>query len=102
MFPNVFLARKRRQPPVWKQGSPGRFAPNTGIGWFLVPNGWNGKSVDATRNQIFYKVLNTYDKPQYQQQTLILKDATRELLLLSFEDISRQAVITISMTLSSM
>jgi hypothetical protein len=29
----------------------GRFAPNTGIGWFLVPNGWNGSTV-AWKNDI--------------------------------------------------
>lgn len=90
VFPNVSLPGSGGNLQSGNKVHLGVFPPNTGIGWFLVPNGWNGKSVIA-QPEIKYstKIFNTYDKPQYQQQTLILKDATRELLLLSFEDISR-------------
>ncbi|MBX7124699.1 MAG: LruC domain-containing protein [Cyclobacteriaceae bacterium] len=90
VFPNVSLPGSGGNLQSGSKVKLGVFSPNTGIGWFLIPNGWNGKTV-AQQPDIKYsdKVLNTFTSAQYQQQVIILKDATRQLLLLSFEDLSR-------------
>ena len=39
----------------------GRFSAGTGIGWALVPNGWNGVEVgQGMRNEIFYSPLHGF------------------------------------------
>lgn len=68
----------------------GRFPANTGIGWFLIPNGWNGKTVVPSADTKYSTdVLNAFTSAQYQQHVVLLNDKVRELLLLGFEDISR-------------
>ncbi len=68
----------------------GNFPPNTGIGWFLVPNSWNGSSV-TEKSQVKYsnRDFNTYTGEDYRTHTVLLKDDTREILLLGMEDITR-------------
>lgn len=77
----------------------GEFSANTGIGWFLVADGWNSDNEDVTvksadnrlvkySNPDFNDFVNNLDKRQH---TVVLKDNQREVLILSFEDISRDA-----------
>lgn len=68
----------------------GKFPPNTGLGWFLVPNSWTGSSV-ANKDQIKYsnRDFNTYTGEAFRTHTVLLKDPARELLLLGMEDITR-------------
>lgn len=90
IFPNVSLAGSGGNLRSGNKVHLGRFPPNTGIGWFLIPNGWTGSAV-AERPEIKYstKALNTYTDPAYRQQVVLLKNDARELLLLGFEDLSR-------------
>lgn len=68
----------------------GSFSKDTGIGWFLIPRGWNGSGV-VNRSQVKYsdKTFNTFTSDEYRQHTVLLKDDNRELLLLGMEDTSR-------------
>jgi len=72
----------------------GKFSAGTGIGWFLVPDGWNPSTQAVTeKSQIKWSVkdFNTYTANQYAQHIIALKDEKRELILLGFEDTSRPA-----------
>ena len=68
----------------------GRFTPGTGIGWFIVANGWNGSSV-GDGNNIFYSnpEFNPESDPSLKQHNVLLKDDGRNLVLLGFEDLKR-------------
>lgn len=70
----------------------GRFDSSTVISWFLLPNAWvNNSGVNTAVGQIKYAVrdFNDFTDEQFRQHTIVLNDEARELLLLSFEDISR-------------
>ncbi len=90
IFPNVSLPGSGGNLATGSKVSLGVFPANTGIGWFLIPNGWNGSSV-TSQPEIKYstKSLNTYTTAAYRQQTVLLHDANREIILLGMEDLSR-------------
>jgi len=70
----------------------GRFPANTGIGWFLIPNGFSTSNGSLTiTNGIKYSIhsLNDLTQSTYNQHTILLNDSQRQLLLLGFEDTSR-------------
>jgi LruC domain-containing protein len=72
----------------------GSFTEDTGIGWFLVPNGWNSSTQQVDdRSQIKYSIrdFNTFTGTNYRQHMVLLNDEERELLLLGMEDTSRPA-----------
>lgn len=68
----------------------GIFPAGTTIGWFLIPNGWNGNNV-AMNNDVRYsdKAYNTFTYDPYRSHVVQLMDDTREILLLGFEDLNR-------------
>ncbi|MEO0581036.1 MAG: LruC domain-containing protein [Bacteroidota bacterium] len=72
----------------------GRFQAGTGIGWFIVPDGWKANQVSVQPQ--FAKNLkysnpdfNTFASAGNESHMVILKDRINELILLGFEDISR-------------
>lgn len=70
----------------------GNFSPNTGIGWFLVNNGWNSgtQSVkDVSDTKWSNPNFNTFTTSSNQQHVALLQDPVREILLLGMEDIAR-------------
>lgn len=68
----------------------GVFQPNTGIGWVLFPNGWDGTKVIANSDLKFSNPnFNTFTQSQYSQHMVFLSDEIRNLILLGFEDTSR-------------
>ena len=70
----------------------GRFEEGTAIGWFLMPNAWSsGTQSIQNVSDIKYSVndFNDFTTEIYNQHVILLNDEERELLLLSFEDISR-------------
>jgi LruC domain-containing protein len=70
----------------------GRFGPNTAIGWFLVAQGWNGSGVgDGAYIHYSNANLNIEADPALQQHNVLLFDEQRDLLLLGFEDVRRDA-----------
>ncbi len=72
----------------------GVFEAGTGIGWFLVPDGWNPWFISVIKsNSIKWsdKRFNTFTDEANAQHMVALKDEKRELILLGFEDTSRPA-----------
>lgn len=89
IFPNVSFS------PAGGLGSGdkvylGRFKPNTGIGWFLMPNAWSSGTIrDVSQVKYSDPSYNTYTGENYRQHMVVLNDENRELLLLGFEDTTR-------------
>lgn len=87
LFPNV------SQPNAIKPGDKvllGEFPANTGIGYFLIAQGWVGDTICLTSHMVFSDPhLNTFTTEEYQQQTVLLNYEQEEQLLLCFEDIKR-------------
>jgi len=70
----------------------GRFSSNTGIGWFLIPDGYNlgaGRVEEKDQIKFSNKDFNTFTQEQFISHVVLLKDEARELLLIGMEDISR-------------
>jgi LruC domain-containing protein len=69
------------------------FEGGTTISWFVVPNGWNGRTQKVSDSQfpVHYSnnAFNTFTKPDYQQHVVTLFDRSREMLLVGCEDIDR-------------
>ncbi len=90
IFPNVSFPKSGGSLMTGSKVSLGTFPANTGIGWFLLPNAWNGTEA-IRKNDVKYsnKNFNTFTNEQYRQHTVLLKDENRQLLLLGMEDTSR-------------
>ncbi len=70
----------------------GKVPANTGVCFFLIPNGWNDKQqrVDAksgTRYTLDH--FNTFTKPEFRRHAILLANDPREVLVLGFEDLNR-------------
>jgi PKD repeat protein len=87
IFPNV------SQPEALNPGDKvllGDFPANTGIGYFLIAQGWTGDRVCLKSHIIFTDTkLNTFTTEEYRQQTILLSNEQENKFLLSFEDIIR-------------
>ena len=70
----------------------GQFPANTGIGWVLIANGWNGSSVGNGLG-VYYSNpdFNPESSASNRNHNVILKDDVRDILLIGFEDINRDA-----------
>jgi len=70
----------------------GDFPANTGIGWFLVENGWNSGAQavnNVPQTKFSNKDFNDYTTEPNRSHVALLKDTDREILLLGMEDITR-------------
>ncbi len=67
----------------------GRFAAGTSIGWFLVVNGWNGTTVSNAPTYFSDEKLNPETDPTKQKHQVLLNDAIKGAVVLSFEDMIR-------------
>jgi hypothetical protein len=68
----------------------GEFPAQTGIGYFLIAQGWVGDTICIASHIVFTdKHLNTFTTEAYQQQTILLNYEPEDQLLLCFEDIIR-------------
>jgi len=67
----------------------GRFPAGTGIGWFIVADGWTGSYV--TGQTIYYSepAFNSETDATKRQHTVLLHDNSRSQFLLGFEDLNR-------------
>lgn len=91
-FPN---ASYRRSGGSLKSGDRvylGKFEKGTGVGWFLVPNGYDTrnrivKESRATRYSI--DELNTFTDDEYRQHMLMLTNNDEEYFVLGIEDLNR-------------
>ncbi|MEO1021638.1 MAG: LruC domain-containing protein [Bacteroidota bacterium] len=92
VFPNVSFAGSGGGLYMGDKVYLGSFSAGTSIAWFLMPNAWNWRSrsindVDDVKFSI--NDFNDFTEEVYNQHVILLEDEERELLLLSFEDISR-------------
>ena len=71
----------------------GLFPAGTVIEWFLVAQGWQD-GPNTVENNVYthfsQSEFNVESNPNLQQHTVLLYDATRQLVLISFEDINRE------------
>ena len=92
IFPNASFTGSGGDMQSGNKVSLGTFSAGTGIGWFLVPNAWNGtEALDLPGVKYSNKDFNTFTADIYRQHTVLLKDEIREILLLGIEDTSRPA-----------
>jgi len=89
IFPNASLGGSGGAMKSGDKVKLGRFEAGKAIGWFLVANGWNSNSVSAAPTYFSDPVLNPESKLEKRQHTVLLYNNLRKLLLLSFEDQSR-------------
>ena len=94
IFPNVSYSGSGGGMNTGNKVYLGQFQAGTSIGYFLVPDGWNGQSVvpqNSFNKNIKYsnKDFNTYTTEDNRSHNVLLNDPVNELLLLGFEDITR-------------
>ena len=87
ILPNV------TQPNVLQPGDKvflGEFPAKTGIGYFLIAQGWVGDTICLKSHMVFTdKHLNTFTTEAYRQQTILLNYEPEAQILLGFEDQKR-------------
>lgn len=68
----------------------GNFPANTGIGWVLLQNAWNGSSVDVNKKRFYSNQdFNRENVTSKRQHFVQLVDNTREIIIVGIEDILR-------------
>ena len=68
----------------------GNFPAGTGIGWFLIANGWNGSSVGSGNWKVYSNPdFNPEANANDRLHNVLLNDTTTQRVLLGFEDIRR-------------
>ncbi|MEM1055219.1 MAG: LruC domain-containing protein [Bacteroidota bacterium] len=93
IFPNVSFSGSGGGLVAGDKVRLGRFPAGTGIGWFLVANGWNGREVGDGYHLVFSNpAFNPEPDAALRQHNVLLRDAERELLLLAFEDVRRDDI----------
>lgn len=96
IFPNVSYAGGGGDLRTGYKVLLGTFEANTGIGWFLVPDGWSygsqsvsEKSGSLTHLKFSNRDFNTFTNAANRSHLALLKDDEREIFILGFEDQSR-------------
>ena len=69
----------------------GDFTSGTGVGFFLVSNGWNnGEVTEGLYTHYTHFDFNPELDENIRQHTVLLKDDERDVLIMGFEDVSRK------------
>ncbi len=69
----------------------GDFETGTGVGFFLVSNGWkDGEVTQGLYSHYTHFNLNPEMDASIRQHTVLLKDDERDILIMGFEDVSRK------------
>ena len=93
VFPNASFAGSGGGLAVGDRVYLGRFPANTGVGYFLVPNGWNASTQtvgDKWNTRYTVDALNTFTrKKKHRKHAVLLANPVREFLVLGFEDLNR-------------
>lgn len=90
VFPNVSFAGSGGGLYAGDKVHLGRFPAGTAIGWFVVSNGWTGSGVTGGPYTVYSNpAFNPESDPDRRQHNVLLRDSERDLLLLAFEDVSR-------------
>lgn len=94
VFPNVSFAGSGGGLDVADRVYLGEFTAGTGVGWFLIPNGWDaGNQVVNDKWNTHYSIdqLNRFTRKKYRKHTVLLANDVRQFLVLGFEDLNRPA-----------
>ncbi len=68
------------------------FPANTSIGWFLIAQGWSNQTIGSGVYTHYSDIaFNIEQDPDLKKHNVLLYDEQRELLLMGFEDIRRDA-----------
>lgn len=70
----------------------GHFEQGTGVGWFLVPNGWNSSTRtvnESSTTRYSFEELNTFTSPENRSHCLLLTNTVDEFHIVTFEDLNR-------------
>lgn len=90
VFPNVSALGSGGGLQMGDKVKIGTFPANTGIGWVLIANGWQGGAVGSGYWKLY---SNTDFNPEYdstlRHHNVLLADPENERILLGFEDIRR-------------
>lgn len=92
IFPNVSYAGSGGGLVSGNKVYLGQFSANTTISFALASNGYKNGNI-TSGNGVYYsqKNLNPENDPDFKQHSVLLNDNARDLLLLGFEDLNRQA-----------
>ena len=90
IFPNVSFQGSGGQLQTGNQVYLGRFPANTGIGFFLIANGFSNGQV-GTGNGIYYTnySFNPESTSAKKKHSITLIDPARDIFLMGFEDLNR-------------
>ncbi len=90
IFPNVSASGSGGGLIVGDKMYLGQFPANTGIGWVLIANGWNGNQV-TYGNWMLYSnpFFNPEGSPELQKHNVNLYDDNELVVVFGFEDIRR-------------
>ena len=92
VFPNTSLVGSGGGLSVGDRVYLGTFPANTAVGWFLIPNGWDGaRQIVNDKWNTRYSVdkINNFTRNKYRKHTVLLANNVREFLVLGFEDLNR-------------
>ncbi|MFK8055109.1 MAG: LruC domain-containing protein [Saprospiraceae bacterium] len=70
----------------------GKFEKGTGVGWFLVPNGWNRSSRtvnESSSTRYSIDKLNTFTEEESRKHMVLLTNNEEEYFVLGIEDLNR-------------
>ncbi len=92
IFPNVSFKNSGGALRSGNKVYIGHFPAGTSLGWLLMTDAWDAasKSVgDGINNLFSHKDLNPESDPSLRQHVVLLKDASRDVFIISFEDLLR-------------
>lgn len=90
IFPNVSLTGSGGGLIAGNKVKLGTFSANTGIGWFLVGNGWNGSSITNGNYTVYSNPnFNPETNASLRQHNVLIQDNVRQRILIGFEDVRR-------------
>lgn len=90
IFPNVSFKHSGGGLKSGDKVHIGKFPQNTGIGWVLIANGWDGETLGNGIHKIYSDPnFNPESDASIRQHNVLLHDPGRDLFLLGFEDVRR-------------
>lgn len=92
IFPNVSYVNSGGGLVSGNKVKIGTFRPGTVVGWAIIANGYNGSAITTGAGIYFSNhALNPESTEDLRKHCIMLNDANRQKLLISFEDLNRQS-----------
>lgn len=90
IFPNVSEIGSGGGLVIGNKVKIGTYPPNTGIGWVLISNGWDGQQVGDGYYTLFSEYsFNPEADPSLQHHNVLLYEPIDSIVVMGFEDIRR-------------